>query len=400
MLVFKRLYKRFAKKHLYEVLKEKSKTILPWGNLTGIRPVKLYNQTVLEMGEEKADDYFINFYDVTRQKLDVVKEITKVQKKYLLNDGNTADIYVGIPFCKGKCSYCSFFSADIEKNKNLTHGYVNCLIEEIKCVKDVIDKNNIKINSIYIGGGTPSSLPLNYLEKILKELKNISTKEFTVEAGRPDSINKELLEVLKFNKVGRISINPQTANDKTLKLIGRKHTFYDILKAYELAVKYGFIINMDIIAGLPEETLEDFMFTSDSVIRLMPDNITVHTLAIKQGADLNLSGYKHKSSVDKMLDYADGKLHKNGFYAYYMYRQKNTAGNLENTGYCLNGKECRYNIDNMEDTLNIVACGANAISKRIFEKGRIERQDTPKDIKTYCQKIEIIKENKIKFLNI
>ena len=396
-LIYKRLFKRYTKKHLYDVLKSHNNVNLPWGSLTGIRPVKLFSNTVKETDQKKAEEYFEKFYDVSKNKLNLIKEIYNIQNKFSQNQNRTG-LYIGIPFCKGRCSYCSFFSADIDKNRNLIDGYVTSLIQEIKCIKEIILKNNIKINSIYVGGGTPSSLPINYLKNILDELKDINNNEFTVEAGRPDSINNELLDVLKQTKVTRISINPQTANDKTLQIIGRRHTYNDFLKAFEFARQYDFIINTDIIAGLPQENITDFNNTVDNILKVMPENITVHTLAIKQGAKLKIDGYKHLQNADKMLDYANSMLHKHFYNAYYMYRQKNTAGNLENTGYCQEAKECLYNIDNMSDEADIIACGADAVSKRIFSAGRIERQGNPKDIKTYCNNIETIINNKKIFL--
>jgi len=395
-LIYKRLFKRYAKKHLYDVLKSDANAILPWGSLTGIRPVKLYGQTMEESGNN-AEEYFKDFYDVSQGKIELVKEIYNTQNK--VNSFNyKAGLYIGIPFCKGRCSYCSFFSADIEKNNNLILPYVNALIEEIKCVLDLLKQNKLEISSIYVGGGTPSSLPIELLENILKLVKDIPVKEFTVEAGRPDSINKELLNVLKANNVTRISINPQTVNDNTLKIIGRRHTFEDFINAFEIAKNYNFIINTDIIAGLPQEEYSDFVKTVDSVIKFKPQNITVHTLALKQGANLKIAGYRHGDNVNLMLDYAAKKLHNFGYGAYYMYRQKNTAGNLENTGFSLDGYECLYNIDNMSDKADIFACGADAVSKRVFSKGRIERQGNPKDILTYCNNIDKIKNNKINFI--
>jgi coproporphyrinogen dehydrogenase HemZ len=399
-LLFKRLEKRYAKKHLYDVLKQITGKYLPWGSITGIRPVKLYGQIEEETGD--ADNYFLDFFDVKEEKLQLVKQIYDVQKKYLIPANEAAkyaDIYVGIPFCKGRCSYCSFFSADCDKNKDLIDCYIDNLVKEIKCVIGIIDKKGYIINSIYVGGGTPTSLAPGKLEKALALLKTVTAKEFTVEAGRPDSISAQMLDMLAKNNVSRISINPQTVNEGTLKLIGRAHSIQDFYNAFDIAKKYSFIINADIIAGLPQENLNDFINTVKSVISLNPHNITVHTLALKHGADLNNSGYIHSENVNEMHNYGSAELNKSGYYAYYMYKQKKSADELENTGFSKSGCECLYNIDNISDGVNIIACGANAISKRIFGAERIERQDSPKDIKTYSQKIEQILLGKRQFFN-
>ena len=389
----KRFQKRHIKKHVYDVLKGAYGGFFPWGSLTGIRPAKLYGDTVIEMGADQADKYFIDFYDVSDRKLQLAKQIYNVRENLPLSN---AQLYIGIPFCNGRCSYCSFFSADINKNAYLIDGYIDCLKAEIKCVKQIAREKNIKFDSVYIGGGTPSSIPINSIKIILEEVKDLQQKEFTVEAGRPDSISESLLLLLKEYGVNRISINPQTTKDSTLSTIGRNHTYNDFLTAFKLSKKYDFIINTDIIAGLPDENLNDFIQTTDSVADLKPHNITVHTLAIKKGAELKIQGYKHIGSVSEMVDYANDALNKKGYNAYYMYRQKNSAGNLENTGYALSGKECLYNIYNIGDDCDIYACGAGAISKKVCG-GVIERQANPKDIITYCKKTDIIIKQKQSF---
>jgi oxygen-independent coproporphyrinogen-3 oxidase len=393
-----RLKKRHAKKHLYDVLKELTGISPPWGCVTGIRPVKLYSQIIDETGEA-ADDYLLNFFDIKKDKLKLLKQIYRAQQKYLIYNPKAADLYVGIPFCKGRCSYCSFFSADIEKNRNLIDDYINCLIKEIECAKSIINDKGIKVSSVYVGGGTPTSIGAERLNALLNALKGIEAREFTVEAGRPDSISAEILDVLRENGVNRICINPQTANEKTLKLIGRAHTVDDLFKAFALAAGYDFTINADIIAGLPQETAADFKNTVDTVIKLNPHNVTVHTLALKRGSRLNESDYRHIENAGEMLGYASSQLNKNGYYAYYMYKQKKTAGELENVGYAKSGFECLYNINNLSDFVDVMACGANSISKRIFGEGRIERLDTPKDIPTYCGKIDGIIQKKREFFN-
>jgi oxygen-independent coproporphyrinogen-3 oxidase len=270
--------------------------------------------------------------------------------------------------------------------------YVDALVKEIEDSKRFIKK----LRSIYIGGGTPVSLSDSQLEKILKALYKINTGvEYTVEAGRPDRITESNLKLLKDYGVTRICVNPQTFNDKTLTLLGRNHTAKDVLDKYELAKK-DFIVNMDLIAGLDGESFEDFKYSLDMAKSLNPDNITVHTLCIKKGSRLaetekRLSG----KIVSDMVDYAKDTLMNNGYNPYYLYRQKYMAGNLENVGYAKEGKSCIYNVDVMEEIANNVACGANAISKRVWNGGeRIERVASPKDVITYLNKLDVIKQNK------
>jgi oxygen-independent coproporphyrinogen-3 oxidase len=254
-----------------------------------------------------------------------------------------------------------------------------------------------KLRSVYIGGGTPVTLRRDLLERVLKAI-GYSGVEFTVEAGRPDCITEDSLKLLKDYGVTRICVNPQTFNDKTLALIGRRHTANDVVEKFALAKKYGFDVNMDLIAGLPDETFDDFAYSIDKAISLKPENITVHTLCLKKGADLKndnerLSG----EGVTQMVEYSHKQLHSAEYLPYYLYRQKYMAGNLENTGYALKGKACTYNIDVMEEIADNIACGANAVSKVVFGgENRIERYANPKDVKTYIDKIETIKAEKNK----
>lgn len=424
-----RVLKHIVKADLFEILSQINNKAMHWGCLTGIRPVRLYKNAILEYGD-KTDDYFTNFYRISQEKLELIKDIAKIQAQIPVPAQNECDLYIGIPFCNGRCSYCSFVSADINKSTGLIEPYTNALVKEITGLKELINLNNIKIRSIYIGGGTPSSLPLKFLKQIFEALSFISCIEYTFEAGRPDTINKELLDLLKLYKINRISINPQTSNDKTLKLIGRSHTFSDVLNAYKLSGKYNFIVNMDLIAGLNGENFDDFKDSLNSTMQLGPENITVHTLCLKKGSITKIDAEKQNrilkkpqktndaavveqpkiaskvefvdmdSEVYKMLEYANLALKESGYSPYYLYKQKYSADNLENTGYCKNDKICLYNVDNMDDTASILACGANAISKRVFkESGRIERYANPKDIKTYIEKTETINLMKLKLFD-
>ena len=384
----KRYVKRYAKLALYKALSNYLNQTLIWGAMTGIRPVKYAYSIGENWREEMAEEMMVD-----ESKLDIVGRIIEEQKGiYEVKDGN-CDFFVSIPFCPSRCLYCSFLSNEIGKEKQLD-GYIDALVKEIESAKPLI-KN---LRSVYVGGGTPVSLPLPMLEKVLKAIGKVDC-EYTVEAGRPDVIERETLDLLKKYGVTRICINPQTFNDKTLKIIGRKHTAEDIYKKFELAKEYGFVVNMDLIAGLTGESFEDFKYSIDKAVELNPDNITVHTLSLKKGSKLKeMTERLAEGEIAKMIDYSVYKLINNGFNPYYMYRQKYMAGNLENTGYTKKGKACIYNVDVMEEISDNLACGANAVTKKlILKENRIERYGAPKDIKTYIEKINKIIEEKNKF---
>ena len=386
----KRLVKRYAKLSLYKALERAFNKSLPWGALTGIRPTKLAYSQIEETGE--FEEFFQDVMKVSKEKTALVKKILQTQQGIYSKDTFGTDFFVFIPFCPTKCKYCSFISADIRYMAKYVNDYVDTLIREIKESKGLI-KN---LRSIYVGGGTPVCLDNQNLERVLKELALINNGvEFTVEAGRPDVITEDNLKLLKDYGVTRICVNPQTFNDKTLKLIGRNHTAKDIFEKYELAKKY-FSVNMDLIAGLEGETFEDFKFSLENCIKLDADNVTVHTLCVKKGSLLaETTTYVTANEIEKMVDFAHKTLSDSGYDPYYLYRQKYMAGNLENTGYAKKGKACVYNIDVMEEITDNVACGANAISKATFDNlERIERYANPKDVLTYLNKIDIIIEKK------
>lgn len=393
--------KTILKHLLYKSLSQYKKVELPWGCLTGIRPTKLCYD-LIKKGVSKVSlvSFLKKYYSVSEQKAKLCLDIIQNQQPLEKND-NLVDFYVNIPFCTTRCSYCSFISAEIGKNECLIEPYVDTLIREIEYAKQIIRDKHLIVKNVYYGGGTPSSLPANQLSRIL-DATAFDTSEFTVEAGRPDTITKEKLDILKAHKVTRISVNPQSFNDKVLQAIGRNHSAMDTLNAYKLARTYPFQINMDLIAGLPKETLKSFKENIDICISLQPDNITVHTLALKRGstfANQNQDIFK-KPLVQKMLDYAHENITKNGYKPYYLYRQKNMIGSLQNVGYCKQGTKCDFNIDSMEETVSIMACGANAISKRIFNlENRIERYANCKDIKTYISKIDEINAQKKKLFD-
>ena len=391
----KRLVKRYAKLSLYKALSKFTGKDLPWGSLTGIRPTKLAYQQLEKTGE--FESFFIDTMKVSEQKTALIKDILSAQKNVYVKDDENTDFFVFIPFCPSRCKYCSFICADIKRSQNHVDAYIDALVEEINFSKKFIKK----LRSIYIGGGTPVSLTDEQLERVLCALDDINVGvEYTVEAGRPDCITESKLAILKKHKVTRICVNPQTFIDKTLDLLGRNHTAKDVEDIYKLA-KNDFVINMDLIAGLTGESFEDFKYSIDKAISLSPDNITVHTLCVKKGSKLAETQTRlSDAEVSKMVDYARESLMANGYQPYYLYRQKYMAGNLENVGYAKQGKACVYNVNVMEEISSTVACGANAISKRVFNGGeRIERSASPKDVITYLQKTEKIKEEKSKLFS-
>lgn len=390
--------KRLAKIMLYDLLSECTGKRLPYGSLTGIRPTKFYHE-LTESGKD-AKSYFEEYLRVPQQGANWIARICGNQKGIYSHNDKQVDFFVNIPICVSRCSYCSFISAELGKIKKWIAPYVGQVVREIKHGVALVESLGVQVRSIYVGGGTPTSLCEQDFEKIIVELGKIKCKEFTVEAGRPDTISKEKLKIMSDNGVTRISINPQTFNDKTLALIGRNHTKQDIFKVYDMAREFDFDINMDLIAMLPNESFEDFKYSVDQAISLNPENITIHTLAIKKGSYLKLQEYNNKIELlpEKMIEYSRNAIISNGFEPYYMYRQKYMSGNLDNTGYAKQNKACIYNIDIMEETHSIIACGAGAISKRVWsEQNRLERLANPKGIDVYLEREEKILADKEDF---
>lgn len=396
----KRMLKRFAKLCIYKAFSKHLNKNLPWGSLTGIRPTKLAYDLIEEGVESHLiKETLMQTFLVSEQKAGLVAKILNNQNCIIKND-NLIDLYVNIPICPSRCVYCSFISSELSRVKKIIPDYLEALIKEIREVKKIIAQKAYVVRTIYIGGGTPTSLEADELELLLSELA-YPVNEFTVECGRPDTITAEKLEVLKKNNVTRICINPQTFNNKTLKAIGRSHTVEQVFDAYKLALQYDFDINMDLIAGLPNEKFTHFRKSIDTAIELSPHNITVHTLSIKQGSNIKneVEIDKDNDEISKMVDYAYKKLTENSYKPYYMYRQKNQLKGLENVGYMQSGKICIFNVDSMEESSTIIACGANAISKRIFHlENRIERQANNKFIEDYIKNIdEMIARKKVLF---
>lgn len=384
----KRLEKRYLKIALYGVLVFLTGRELPYGCLTGIRPTKLY----AELGEG-AHDVFLQDFSVRPEKLALIERIVREQEGLRNPDpGRVADLFVFIPFCPTRCAYCSFVSMPVDRQRKLLRPYTDDLTEEIGWLKKRAKKLGYSIRAVYVGGGTPTALPLDMLDEVLAACRVRGAKEFTVEAGRPDTITEEALALLKGRGVTRVSVNPQTFNDETLKRIGRRHTAADVERAYALA-RDRFDVNMDLIAMLPGESAEDFFRTVDRAAELSPANVTVHTLYLKKGSELRTGGYKstENSEAERMVDYALTRLSASGYEPYYMYRQKYTSGNLENVGYTKPGKACLYNMDVMEEDTTVFAAGAAAISKKVTPAiNLIERNANYKEPLEYVKHFDTV----------
>ena len=401
-------YKDEIRGDIYDFLSEYTGKQLRWGNLTGIRPTKLYLTKIMEMTSDKnvsensteAEAVIKNMeklHRVSPLKGKLAMGIALRERKIIesLNSKDSYSLYIGIPFCPSRCLYCSFTSNPISMFEGRVGTYIECIIKEIAAVKEIMKGKNP--DTVYIGGGTPTALSALELQLLLEKMSGIMSldglKEFTVEAGRPDSITKEKLMVLKEFPVNRISVNPQTMNDKTLEIIGRKHTVRQFEEAFAVARELGFDnINTDIILGLPGEKESDIEHTIKRLTKMRPDSLTVHSLAIKRASRLKElledMGDLRTLDFDRAMDIATGGADEMGLLPYYLYRQKDMGGNLENTGFAREGKFGFYNVAIMEEVQTIIACGAGTVTKRVYGDGRIERCDTVKDVNLYISKIE------------
>ncbi|MGL5439305.1 MAG: coproporphyrinogen dehydrogenase HemZ [Filifactoraceae bacterium] len=393
------------KQGIYKIFSIALDKDLPWGILTGIRPVKLIKKLGL-----KTDDEIIsllkNRYYISEDKIKDMLIISKVQDS-IIESGNLQEglgIYVGIPFCPSRCNYCSFYSSDINKSKKYIKPYLEALLKEVDLVLPYI-KDKL-ISSLYFGGGTPSSLSSDDIRYILRELNtrlNFSKiYEVSFEAGRPDTLDREKLTAIKDGMVNRISINPQTMNNKTLKLIGRNHNSEDIVNCFKEARNIGFEnINMDVIIGLEDENIDDVRNTMEALKSLNPDSITVHTLAIKRASKLHENkGIFEEKDIIEQMDIAREYCGDINLIPYYLYRQKNIKGNLENIGLSKKGKASAYNIGIMEEIQTIIAFGAGGVSKFCYPKeDRIERVENVKSLEEYLKRYEEMANRKIKELN-
>lgn len=392
------VYKNEFKIKLYEQLSKETGKTLPWGTLTGIRPTKLPMEMIQQgKSDEEIRAKLKSTYLVSDEKIDLSIDIAK-RELFALRDIDAKEgysLYIGIPFCPTTCLYCSFTSYPIITMKKVVNDYLDALDKEIDFVASEFAGKTL--DTVYIGGGTPTTLEAEELDRLLTKIEESldlsHIKEFTVEAGRADSITKEKLETLKKHRVTRISVNPQTMNEETLKFIGRKATAAQTVEAYKLARSLGFDnINMDIILGLPGEGAEDVRRTMEIIGELKPDNLTVHSLAIKRASALSQfiekNGMSMINNTDETMAIAAKGALSMGLKPYYLYRQKNMSGNFENVGYASEGKYGIYNILIMEELQSIVALGAGTVTKRVYGNGRIERCDNVKDVKLYIEKID------------
>jgi len=370
---FSKLCERVLAVELFYCFKEITGYHPEWGILTGVRPAKLFSRLSSKMGVDKAEEYFKNELKVSDNKISLCKEAIKGESAITSHSKpDSFSLYISVPFCPTRCSYCSFVSHSVEQAKKLIPEYVELLCREIEYTAEFAKQADLKLLTIYIGGGTPTTLSAEEIERVMKTVsKSFNIKEvleYTVEAGRPDTITEEKLKVIKENGATRISINPQTMNDSVLAAIGRRHTAKECEDAFNLARKLGFNnINMDLIAGLPTDNFESFKDTLHKVLALDPESVTVHSLSMKRASNLSLNEefpeIKAGEEASKMVDFARKALSENGILPYYMYRQSKTVGNLENVGYAKNGFEGLYNVYIMDETHTILAAGASAVTK-------------------------------------
>ncbi|MBQ6820371.1 MAG: coproporphyrinogen III oxidase [Clostridium sp.] len=406
--------KEDIKRIVFSSLKEITGYEYPWGILVGIRPSKIALK-YLEEGKSEAEivDIFAKRHLASEEKARLCIEVAKKEKELVNKDESSIAIYIGMAFCPTRCFYCSFTANSISGSKKLINPYLEALTYEIREMKKYVDERRIKIESVYFGGGTPTSINNTEFENIMKEIyeafvENRDIIEFTVECGRPDSITLEKLQTMKKYNTTRISINPQTMNDKTLEMIGRGHSSKDVIEKFNLARELGFNdINMDMIIGLPGEGIDEVKNTAKEILNLKPDSLTVHGLSLKRASILYENfilkkGIQIKKQDELSLMYETSRILAKdlNIKPYYMYRQKNMIGNMENLGYSKEGKECIYNIQMIEDKQTIIALGADAVSKVVFlDEDRIERFGNVKDIREYTNRIKEMVEGKRKLLD-
>ena len=402
-IVVKRYEKRGMKTALYQLLKEYTQKMLPWGSLTGIRPTRLvYEFLHSGVALPQACEQLLALYDVSAEKTHLLQRIIGRQQSVVrFGQPNEVDVYIGIPFCNGRCSYCSFPSLDIARAQDCVAPYIAALLGEISAVLPFV--KDMTIRSIYIGGGTPGAIECVQLAPLLDFIgQNFPpAQEYTVEIGRPDAVTPQMLSLLKQYGVGRISINPQTMRNETLCRVGRNHDARSVVDAFILARKYGFsAINMDLIAGLPGETQADMEYTLAHVLPLRPQNITVHTLALKRASTLKAekddASLPQDEVVQQMVELAYQTITTAGYEPYYLYRQKYMAGNLENVGYTLPHAACIYNVDIMEETHHNLAFGAGAITKWLnHAQNRLERSPNVRNVEQYITRYNEMAQRKI-----
>ncbi len=394
-IVYKRLKKRLCKLTLYDLLKALTGKQPPWGSLTGIRPTRLlYENMDRGMTPEQGAKALCQEFDLLPEKADLLRRIVLQQQTLPAPALHEADVYLSIPFCRTRCAYCSF-PGEAMGGPEATEAYLAALFFEMEATARRMETAGLRLRAVYIGGGTPTALGEKDFDRLLQKTRALfpTPYEFTVEAGRPDTITRGKLQSLRDHGITRISVNPQTMNDKTLALIGRDHTAAQTAEAFHMArAMGGFSINMDVIAGLPGETAQDFDRTMAEILRLGPDSLTVHTLAIKRSSRLNLerAPLPDGDAAQAMVKSGEAAAQAMGMEPYYLYRQKYMAGQQQNVGYAVPGAACLYNVDIMEETTSILACGAGAISKRVFpdRELRIERAPNVSNVAVYTERVQ------------
>ena len=392
----RRALRRLCRQTLYDLLRKETGIHPPWGSMTGIRPTHLMYEALNEgMSMADAQEHLVHQFDVAPEKAALLAELVSVQQQLPPPGDDWMDVYIGIPFCTTRCTYCSFSSGELGDG-HLVAPYLTALFREMDACAQLLRDAGKKLRAVYVGGGTPTSLNEEQLPRLLEKMMQCfpCAMEYTVEAGRPDTLTLPKLEAIRRAGVQRISINPQSMHAKTLDLIGREHRPDDIVKAFQRADWVGIpIVNADVITGLPEESPADFAETMEALLALDPENITVHTLAVKRASRLvevdKDFHYKQGETVKKMLAVAQQKLKAAGFRPYYLYRQKHMAGAFENTGYCKGDTPCIYNIRIMEEKQTILALGAGGISKIYYpDENRLERVPNVSNYEIYISRLE------------
>ncbi|MCL2200800.1 MAG: coproporphyrinogen dehydrogenase HemZ [Oscillospiraceae bacterium] len=380
-LITDRLLQSIIKQSFYKAAIQLLPAPPQWGSLTGIRPAQIAAKALTQgSSPQSASRLLTDKYHVSAKRADMA---TRAAQAALKLKGNLAQndisLYVGIPFCPTRCTYCSFVSNSVEKSFDLMEPFVSVLLREIETAGKTALDLGLRVRAVYFGGGTPTTLPDAELKAVMAALQTAfdlsDVSEYTFEAGRPDTITREKLKIICSHGADRICVNPQSMSDNVLKAIGRAHGRSDVLSAASLVRETGAALNVDIIAGLPSSTPEDFKDTVDTLLGLKPENVTVHTLSLKKGSKIMLEGTKIPSGeeVSQMLDYASSALSGHGYSPYYLYRQKFTSGGFENTGWCLPGYMGIYNVCMMEELCTVIALGGGGVTKLVLPSGRIER---------------------------
>ena len=394
---------------LYTLLGEATGSTPPWGMMTGVRPVRIiHDMRASGATEDEIRARFLDHFACTPEKFALALGIADLQKPVLdAADPMDCSVYAGIPFCPTRCAYCSFVAQSVEKSFSLVEPYLEALFDEITAAGQLVRDLGLNVKSFYMGGGTPTTLTADQMDRLLTKLEQNfdfnGLAELTIEAGRPDTIDPEKLRVLRAHNTTRVSINPQTMEDNVLAAIGRRHTADDIRRAMEQVRAANFPhVNMDLIAGLPEDTPEGFARSLDEVISMGADNITVHTLSLKKGSRIMLEGCRIPGAdeVAQMLDYADPTLRKHGFAPYYLYRQKYMSGSFENVGWTKPGGTGLYNIYIMEELHSILSLGGGGMNKINLPEEKLARYHNPKIPQDYISRIDTILQQKDEIFSI